>query len=324
MKVYDPRIQGGYRERLSYVIDAFNAASRGGISLSTVTKNGNFDYKAFWSRVSGLVNRRDTTSVAAATATKSAQAEHVSVKLNRRIGPHETTRDALLKAGFTNFGDDGAAFALGEWVAEATAQERVDTAILALRAALLGQTELVHSIWHASVPVYMSNSALINGLKKVGDASAQIICLVMHSHAWFKLVEGQVVTDKVSGIADVVMFGGSPATMNRPVLVMDNPNLIVDPGSDLDKYYTLGLTANAAEVEDTEQEYITSDIITGLEQIVHRLQGEYAYNLGVKGQTWDVGNGGANPNNAAIGTSTNWDKVVSSHKSLGGIIIEHN
>ena len=59
----------------------------------------------------------------------------------------------------------------------------------------------------------------------------------------------------------------------------------------------------------------------GRENIVTRLQGEYAYNVGCKGVKWDVTNGGVNPSDAAVGTSTNWDSVMDDVKDLGGVII---
>ena len=50
-----------------------------------------------------------------------------------------------------------------------------------------------------------------------------------------------------------------------------------------------------------------------------RYQGEYAYNMKVKGFTWDVTNGGANPTAAAVATATNWDKTVADDKNIGGV-----
>ena len=64
------------------------------------------------------------------------------------------------------------------------------------------------------------------------------------------------------------------------------------------------------------------DEVTGLENLVVRLQGEFAYNLGVKGFKWDTANGGANPSDAAVGTGTNWDAAVSSYKDYAGIVIQ--
>jgi hypothetical protein len=64
------------------------------------------------------------------------------------------------------------------------------------------------------------------------------------------------------------------------------------------------------------------DLVSGLEQISYRLQGEYAYNLGLKGYTWDIANGGANPSAAALATGTNWDQVATDDKDTAGVILK--
>lgn len=325
MKVYDPRVQGGYRERLNYIIDAFNASSLGCINLTSLTKPGDYDYKTLWARVAGIVNRRDNTSTSAATPTKSTQAEQVAVKVNRRIGPHDVTRNSLLKIGI-NPDDDGAKFALGEFVAEATLQDRIDTALYSLRAALYGQSAIKKTVWDVSTPVYVTNQSLVDALALKGDRAAEVELWVMHSAPWFKLIGNQL-SDKVTGIANVVLVEGSPITMNRPVLVMDSPALVVDNGSGTYplKYQTLGLTRDAITVTDTEEEYIVEQEVLGNEQIFRRMQGEYAYNLEQKGFTWDVANGGANPTLTALKTSTNWDLIVSSIAANGGgVVYESN
>jgi hypothetical protein len=87
-------------------------------------------------------------------------------------------------------------------------------------------------------------------------------------------------------------------------------------------YHTLGLVQNAVVVEDSEETMMESQIITGLENLVVRLQGESAYNLGLKGFKWDVSNGGANPSDSAVGTGSNWDAVATSYKDWAGVVIK--
>ena len=50
-------------------------------------------------------------------------------------------------------------------------------------------------------------------------------------------------------------------------------------------------------------------------------KGEYAYNLSLKGFTWDVTNGGSNPTSAALSTGSNWDTATISHKDRAGVAI---
>jgi hypothetical protein len=64
------------------------------------------------------------------------------------------------------------------------------------------------------------------------------------------------------------------------------------------------------------------DLVSGLDNLVYRFQGEFAYNMGVKGFKWDTGNGGANPDATALGTGSNWDAASTSYKDFAGCIIQ--
>ncbi len=122
----------------------------------------------------------------------------------------------------------------------------------------------------------------------------------------------------------MVVYGGTPGTLGRPVVVVDAPALYTAATSasgSYATYHTLGLVANGAVVTESEQEEVVSEVVTGLENLVFRVQGEYAFNLECKGFAWDVTNGGANPTNAAIGTSSNWDKAATDKKALSGVRI---
>jgi Major capsid protein 13-like len=61
--------------------------------------------------------------------------------------------------------------------------------------------------------------------------------------------------------------------------------------------------------------------ITGLDTLVLRYQGEFAYNLGVKGFKWDTANGGVNPVNSAINDGTNWDPALTDVRERAGVVM---
>ena len=80
------------------------------------------------------------------------------------------------------------------------------------------------------------------------------------------------------------------------MLVTDSSSLIANLASpDVNDYYTLGLVDSAIVVENSEEQEIVLQDVTGLENLVIRIQGEYAYNLSLRGFTWDVGNGAVKP-----------------------------
>jgi len=270
--------------------------------------------------LSGLVSRRDTTSTAGATDQNITQDEFVTVKLNRKIGPVLQTRDSFRKimAGKT---EQEMSFILGQMSAQGMQLDMLNAALLAAAAALDNQAAVKYTIGSSGT---LNTAGLVSGLSKFGDAASRIVCWVMHSKPYYDLVQSQI-TDKIPGVADFVIAKGSPVTVNRPVLVTDSSGLVNVTGSGstaVTTYRTLGLTADGALVENSEEEEIIVQDVTGSENLAVRYQGEFAYNLGVKGFKWDIANGAANPTDSALATGSNWDPCRGSFKDFAGCVIE--
>lgn len=315
MKVYQEYIPGRINELLAQQGNVFNDASRGALRLTTKSHRGDYVYESLFSNVSGLAARRDTTSVSGQTDTNLAQVEKVSVKLNRKIIPVAMTRDSFRKA-FGNYSEMEFADIVAEQAANAMQIEMCDTALLAARAALKQQP---FSYYTEGSLGSISTSTLIQSLAKLGDRADRIVCWVMHSKPFYDLIGSQV-SANIAGVSNFNIASASPITLNRPVLVVDSSALKTQLNSpDIDNYFTLGLTAGAVEVENSEEQEIVVQDVTGLENLVVRFQGEYAYNLGVKGFQWDVSNGAANPTSTNVGLGTNWDTVLTSVKDRAGV-----
>jgi hypothetical protein len=109
--------------------------------------------------------------------------------------------------------------------------------------------------------------------------------------------------------------------MGRPVFVTDSSALVDDVT--VDKYYTLGLTAGAIQMTvDGQLAAPVIQEVTGIENLCLRVQAEADWFVGIKGYAYDYGNGGANPDDTALGTSTNWDLAASSIKHSAGVVIK--
>ena len=317
-KIYNEFVHSGIVETLTQASALFNAASKGAIKLTSVSRRGDFEYESFFGDTANLVTRRvnvGSAALAAVTDLALAQKEMVGVKLNRKIGPVANTIDSFKKIQHGPFDENALDFAIGVQAAKAMQVEQLNTSLLACRAALVAQAANLYTIPSNGI---LGTQGLVSGLGKYGDAADRIVVWVMHSKAYYDLVAGQIAAN-IDGLSNFNVATGTPVTLNRPVIITDSPSLIAGSPND---YYTLGLTAGAIEVEDSEQTTIARDIITGLENLVVRMQGEYAYNLKLKGFTWDVANGLANPTNSAIGTATNWDPVMNSFKDFAGVVIK--
>jgi hypothetical protein len=320
MKIYQEYLKSRAAEVFQQQSDVFNAAVGNAITLRTTVKPGDYEYESFFKEIASLVTRRDNTSTSAATKLSMLQDEFIRVKLSRKIGPVDMARDAFRKwvGKFTEMEFSGI---LGGQIAEAQQKDMCDTVILAARAALVTASSgaLMHTVASSGT---ITTPSLVDGLSKMGDRSDRVVAWVMHSKPYFDLVKEQIAAN-IDGISNFNVRSGTPVTLNRPVIVTDSASLKVTSGSPaVDDYYTLGLVSGGALAEVTETNDVVIDDVTGLEVLMTRLQGEFAYNIGVKGFKYDVASGGANPNATAVGTGTNWDKAASDNKSLAGIVVK--
>lgn len=311
-KIYEPEFYGGMVEAITQNVNVFNAASNGALRLVSAAQKGHYDKESFFKDIANLVTRRDITSVSAATDLAMTQDEIIAVKANRKIGPVTQTMDAFKKLG-ANPSEMSLVF--GRMVGSRVVQEMVNTSVAALSSAVGGQAGLIHTI---AANGTMTHAALVSGMAKFGDAAGRLRAWVMHSKPYFDLFQ-QSITDKITNVADVVIVQGTPATLGKPVIVTDIPGLLVSGTPNL--YHTLGLVEDAVTVNESEERNIISQVVTGLENLAVRIQGEYAYTIKLKGYKWDVANGGANPASAALVTASNWDVAVSDNRDTAGIKI---
>jgi hypothetical protein len=311
--IYNEQFITGYTETLVMETNIFNAASRGAITLQKTNKLGDYAKETIFDLVSNITGRRDISSLATANDKDLTTSEIVDVKLNRKHGPVKKTLDALKKIG-----KDPAEFSfiLGQQVAKAVLVDQVNSALAAVTAALSG----VASILYDGSAASMTHTALAYGAGKFGDQSTRIALWVMHSVP--KTALGVLaISEKITNVADGMINFGVVGANGLPVLMVDSPSLLVAGTPQL--YATVGLVAGAVRVIESEDPtMILAGPLTGYENLVYRMQGESAFNLGVKGFTWNVQSGGANPTDAAVATQSNWDQSATSYKDLAGVYIK--
>lgn len=320
-KIYNDQFFGGLVEQLQQDTTALRGA---GINVVARNVRGDFDTRSFIKKITGLITRRDNTSVAAATDLAVPMDEIISVKLNRKIGPVAQTVDAWKKAAlpFTAdwdpTGQQGFSRYLGAMIAKDIEADMLDTALLSVRTFLEAANTNSNRFTIAANGTITSD-ALVSTLAKMGDGAQRVRAWVMHSKVYFNLLQYQIApANNGSDVAFGTMQAATPMSLNRPVFVTDSASLLVAGTPDL--YRTIGLVEDAVEVTTSEEQTVVTDLVTGLENIVSRLQGEFAYNVGVKGAKWDTANGGVNPNAAAIATATNWDQTATSNKDFAGVV----
>jgi len=315
-KIYQSELNGGVTEVLQQNGDVFNAASNGAIRLTTMERRGDYHKESFFDVISGLVTRQDTTSTSSVTPTAITQDEFVSVKLHRRLGPIEQAKKAFKMIGKN---PREMSFVLGQQMGQAMAEDMVNTSLSAVAAALANVSALKRDITSATVKT-TNHTDLLRTLSLLGDKANRVKAFVMHSIPFYDLGV-QSIADQIPGVSSDVIQAYKIAGFGIPIIVSDSSGLIVT-GDTPDSYYIVGLQAGAVDVEQSEELDLEVENVTGNEQLTLRWQGEYAYNLGLKGFRWDVQNGGSNPDSSAVGTGTNWDKAVTADKNLAGVILK--
>lgn len=319
LKLYDSQFQSGMYEKVAQQLEAFNGASRNTIRLFSNNLVGQYSREAFFKYVSGLVTRRNLASNSGASIINLDQDEKVGVRMNRKIGPVDTAIGALKLIGKTQ---EEVSFIIGQMFGESKMQDMLNNGIAAVSAALIEQGSNLYDATSDSLKT--ANAAAMNkALAKMGDRASRVIAWVMHSKAYHDLIGNQI-TDKVTGISDIIIYGASPGTLGRPVIVTDAPALYQANGSGTsdDIYFTLGLVENAVSVAEPSEDTTASEVVTGSEQLVFRVQSEFDVMLNVLGFAWNIGAGGANPTSTAVATGTNWTKIATSNKDLAGVVVK--
>lgn len=319
-KVYENEFFGGMSEALQQFSSVFNQGSNNTIRLVPRRMAGHYETESFFKNISGLIRRRDISSVSTVADLPLTQGEMIGVKVNRGIGPVTQTLDAFRKIGMT---PSEASFRLGEQMGKAVALDYLNTGLKALNATIATTNTLSSTLIYDATGLSSDQSTLrhthfVRGLAKFGDASNRISCWVMHSKPFFDLMENAV-TDKIFEVAGLTIYRGTVPSFNRPIVVTDSAALWTDATTDT--YDILGLTEDSLVISESEDRFITSDLVTGLENLVMRIQGEYAFNVRVKGMAYNTG-AGVNPTDAALGTPSNWTSPLHDKKMLSGIKIK--
>ncbi|HCF1408440.1 major capsid protein [Pseudomonas aeruginosa] len=316
MEVFNTYFMPATVETLSQMVERFNAASGGAILLTTDGFDGDFLQTSFYAGLAGArrrVNRYGTNDTV--TPVDLTQLKHNTVKVAGGFGPvrYEPSQMTWLRKPTA----EGVEVA-SRYFAESLLQDQLNTAVAALVAAISNQGA--------------ATTVDVSGTKKVdyiavndshalfGDHSSQLIAQVMDG-AQFHTFIGQNLTNaqqlfQSNGVRVVDILG-------RLIVVTDAPALytpaVTDPAAPA-KRRVLSLTQGAATVHDARDLISNIETSNGKERIETTLQIDYSFGVGLRGYAWDVANGGASPDDAALSTGANWDKVATSVKHTAGVL----
>ena len=267
MIIYNDQVQTAYFEKLQDELDVFNAASQGAIVMRSEAIPGDFTDESFYS-IPGGIGHRDVNSEATATPKKIDGDESHTVKSPWGYGPYQTTEEAFKRRARS---PEEFSQLLGEHMAVSMVDYSVGVAFAALNAAIGANAAMKTT---ASFETD-HKKVLTKGMRKFGDRFSRIALFGMDSSTYFDLVD-DAIDEKIYEEAGLVIYGGTPGTMGKPVLVTDKA-----PADTI-----FGLQGGAVGVVESQAPGIRSYEVNGMVNLTLGYQAEGAFNLELLGYGW--------------------------------------
>lgn len=301
MIIYNQLAQTAYLERLQDNLNVFNDASNGAIVYRNEIIEGDFRKESFY-RVGGSIKHRDVNSTAKVTADKIGAGESVGVKVPYKYGPYASTEEAFKRRART---PEEFAMIVGYDLADALVAGRLQYSLASLKAAISSNPSMVSQ---GSIAVD-GRKALTKGMRKFGDKFGRISLWVMNSDTYFDIVD-DAITNQIYGESEIVIYGGLPGTLGKPVLV-------TDAIGDNDAF---GLQYGAVTVTESQVPGFRAYDINDEENLAVGMRAEGTFNLDLLGYSWDTTKG-TNPDLSLLGSSANWIKHATSNKMTAGTLL---
>lgn len=302
--IYNDLAQTAYLERLQEVLEVFNGASNGTMILDNELIEGDLRKRAFY-KIGGALEHRNVNSTTAVVAKKIGAGEMVGVKTPWKYGPYETTEEAFKRRARS---PEEFSYLLGQDIADAEISYFIQAGFASLKGAISGNAAMVSA---GKTIAADGKKALTAGMRKFGDRFERIGMFAMDSSTYFDIID-EAITNKVYEEAGFVIYGGSPGTMGKPVLVSDTV-----PASNI-----FGLQAGALKITESQAPGMRSYNVDSQENLAIGFRAEGTFNVDVLGYSWKDGTAGINPTLAALGTAANWSKYATSNKSTAGVLID--
>ncbi|SDQ68524.1 hypothetical protein SAMN05216487_3269 [Pseudomonas sp. UC 17F4] len=302
MIIYNDLAQTAYLERLQDVLEVFNASSGGALILRNELIEGDLRKRSLY-KIGGTLGHRNVNSDAVVAGIKIGADEAVGVKTPWKYGPYETTEEAFKRRARS---PEEFSMLVGQDMADAALDYYIQTAFASLGAAIGANANMVASgsfaVDHKKV--------LTKGMRKFGDRFNRIALFAMDSATYFDLVD-DAIDQKIYEEAGVVIYGGSPGTMGKPVLVSDK----------VTEERIFGLQVGAVSVTESQAPGVRSYPVNNQENLAIGYRAEGAFNVDIMGYSWKD-TAGVNPNLAALGAGANWRKHATSDKATAGVLID--
>ncbi|MDA3464697.1 major capsid protein [Acinetobacter nosocomialis] len=312
LQVFNKQTYVSMTETVAQDVNKFNEASQGTIVLLNEPFNGDFDLKASFKAIQGLVRRRNAYGSGTVASKRLEQMLDVAVKVAAGTPPIEYE---VQQYHWILQNPELAALTIGEQLGKAKIADMLNAGILGTVSAISGNTAAVEGDGIADPSFRLLNK----GAGRMGDRSGALRSWIVHSTTIHNLYDNALANTERLFNYDGVNVIRDP--FGRVFVITDSPALVGDKAG-TPYFNSLGLVEEAIVIKDNKDFNAELVPTTGGENLKYTYQGEWTYGVGVKGYAWDMANGGKSPNDASIGTPTNWDLIASSIKDTAGVLVK--
>lgn len=310
LQMFNSQVSLAMTEIVDQEVNKFNEASRGAITLRpSGVCAGDYAIEASFKRIQGLVRRRNMYGTGDLTTVPLQQIKDVAVKVAAGTPPVEfkpSEYEWILQDPAL------AAVMIGEQLAPAKLQDMLNVGLSAAVAAVSGNAAVVSAVSGSPKQADLAKAA-----GKFGDRSQSMVAWVLHSTTMINLW-----IDGLGNASNLFTYG----TVNVVADPFGRVFVISDAAAlgNGTNFNTLGLVANGLTIDQNDD--FTAVMVDGVgkENITRTYQAEWSYNVGVLGYAWDTVSGGPSPTDAAIATSSNWEKIATGDKDTAGVLLQSN
>lgn len=313
MKVFNEYLKEATIETLAQMVDKFNAASAGGIQLTTQGFDGDFYQKSMFSSLHAAQRRVDryaTNTTASSTAL--AELQHNTVKVAGGFGPIAWEPSQL---SWVRQNPQVALSVISQNLAEAMMKDMLNTAIAAAVAAIenVGATLVYDTNTGRAITYNDINFAHA----KFGDMSQLLVCDVMDGATFHSLIDANLTnTPQLFQAGNVTIVD----ILGKRIVVTDAPALRETPATSTNDIKVLSLARGGVVIHDAGDIVTNVETSNGKQRIETTFQADYTFGVGLKGYAWDTAAGGKSPTDAELATGSNWDQIATSIKHTAGVL----
>lgn len=315
LAVYSEYVYTSMTETLAQEVEKFNEASQGTITLVAGDYQGDFNDAVLWKKISGLVRRRNAYGSGSVNQKVLESLVDTMVKVAAGTPPVRIDPSQFL---WIQKNPEEAGVVIGVQLAKDMLGDMLNTGVRAAYAAMVQNSAILYNAT-SDTPDTLTPAALVKAQAKFGDRSQDIRAWVTHSLPYHNMI-----TTNTANASQLFQYGTVAVNVDvqgRPFIITDTPSLI-DTVPTPDTYHLLGLVPGAITVAQNNDFIANESTINGDENIMRTWQAEWSYQVGIAGHSWDKSAGGKSPTDAALGTSANWVKYVSSNKDGPGVILK--